>query len=746
MCSSTHGRSSPYATEVMKMKKWELAAGIKDSDVLIKRLVDYGILTPEQKLAVSYYKTNLEKVTRVLDILISQGEHACRMFFYPCLKQLEPDLYYVIRKYTMGTEEIIQGAEGQLMGHLLDRDKDNLGKSAEEVYKKQSIGVQEASVKPKTASNVAAKIRQYLPTQTPGNSPAPPPYLLTASGKGDVADMENVLENKHINEVMFPRESPLGMAMTDDLVEIDYPMTKGSRAEAKDWKEKSLLQRAAERARGDAVKVIQGGVSTTSMPLSFSLQGGQCSLMRPMLEENMGNPYHFQCRSTLQEESGGIQVFPENDDLLDARDHKEDPASDSSEMNSLDEAIKILLTAGVNADSGILHNAFHHDDQDVIQLLLKYSATLPYETREQALFEGVRKNLPEVVAALADGSIDLNVQNDNHYTPLLLAAEMDRTSCAEVLIRKGANMEAKTACLESALHLAVKVGAIYTAELLLDSGMNPNIAGWNGQTPLHVAAWHNKHEMIGLLIHAGAQINTLTTEQTAPLHIACERGNLDTAVQLIQHEADANVKNKLSMTPLHLAARAGDKTMVELLLHSSADPNVPDKEKKTPLHWATSGGYLDVVKSMLIHKVRFGARDMDGFSPLHYAALKGNMEMVKIFLEAGKYKNINDRNIYRKTPLHLAAEQGHRDLIKLLISCGAAVNALDNNRDTPLHCACKTGHWSSVSSLISCAQREKPDLQAANSLGKTPLQVAEGLVMESQEQIVALLKKKMFLR
>ncbi|XP_068948843.1 CARD- and ANK-domain containing inflammasome adapter protein-like [Petaurus breviceps papuanus] len=752
MFSSAHGRSSPYATEVMKIKKGELAAGIKDSDVLIKRLVDYGIFTPEQRLTLSYYKTHLEKMTRVLDILIFQGEHACRMFFYPCLKQLEPDLYRVIRKYTMGTEDISQGAGGQLVGHFLDRDKDSLEKSAEQIYKKQSPGVQEASVKPKTASYMAAKIRQYPPTQTPGNSPASPTYLLTASGKGDVADTENVLEDKHINEVMFPRESPLGMAMTDEQAEIlNYPMTKGSRAEGKDGKEKSLLQRAAERARGNAVKVLQGGVSSnisgrdTKFVLGFSVRGGQHSLRRPMLEENTGNPYHFQYRSALQEESQGVQVFPENEDLSDARDHNEDPTSESPEINSLEEAIKILLTAGVNADSGILHNAFHHDDQDVIQLLLKYSATLPSETKEQALFEGVRKNLPEVVTALADGSIDLNVQNDNHYTPLLLAAEMDRTACAEVLIQKGASMEAKTAYLESPLHLAVKAGAIYTAELLLNSGMNPNIPGWNGQTPLHVAAWHNKHEMIGLLIRAGAQINTLTTEQSAPLHIACERGNLDTAVQLIQHEADTNVKNKLCMTPLHLAAQAGNKTMVELLLHSSADPNMPDKEKKTPLHWATSGGYLDVVKSMLIHKVRFGAKDMDGFSPLHYAALKGNMEMVKVFLEAGKNKNINERNIYRKTPLHLAAEQGHGYLIKLLMSCGAAVNALDNNRDTPLHCACKTGHWSSVNSLISCSQGKKPDLQAVNSLGKTALQVAEGVMSESQEQIVTLLKKKMFL-
>ncbi|XP_043858995.1 CARD- and ANK-domain containing inflammasome adapter protein-like [Dromiciops gliroides] len=752
MCSSTYGRSSPYATEVMKMKKRELAAGIKDSDVLIKRLVDYGIFTPEQKLALSYYKTHLEKVTRVLDILISQGEHACRMFFYPCLKQLEPDLYHVIRKYTMGTDEIIQGTGGQLVGHLLERDKDNLEKSVEQVSEKQSTGVLEASVKPKTTSYGASKIRKYPPTQTPGNSPIPPMYLLTASGKGDVADIENVLEDKHVNEILFPRESPLGMAVVDEPAEIlNYPMTKGSRAEGKDGKEKSLLQRAAERARGDAAKVLQGGMGSNNLerdpkiPLSFNGPGGQPSLLRPMLEENLGKPHHSQHRSVLQEESQGAPVFPENEHLLDDVDKNEDSASDSTEINSLDEAIKILLTAGVNADSGIVHNAFHHDDRAVIQLLLKDSAALPPETREQALFEGVRKNLPEVVAALADGGTDLNVRNDRRYTPLLLAAEMDRTACAEILIQRGADLEAKTASLESALHLAVKTGAVYTAELLLDSGMSPNVGGWNGQTPLHVAAWHNKHEMVSLLIHAGAQINTLSTEQISPLHIACERGNLDTAAQLLQHEADANVKNKLSMTPLHLAARVGNRTMVELLLHSGADPNMPDKEKKTPLHWATSGGYLEVVKSLLIHKVRFGAKDMDGFSPLHYAALKGNMEMVKLFLEAGKSKNLNERNIYRKTPLHLAAEQGHGDLIKLLLSCGAAVNALDNNRDTPLHCACKTGHWNSVTSLVNCPPREKPDLQAANSLGKTPLQVAECTASENQEQIVSLLKKKMFL-
>uniref|UniRef100_A0A8B9EL98 Uncharacterized protein n=1 Tax=Anser cygnoides TaxID=8845 RepID=A0A8B9EL98_ANSCY len=73
-----------------------------------------------------------------------------------------------------------------------------------------------------------------------------------------------------------------------------------------------------------------------------------------------------------------------------------------------------------------------------------------------------------------------------------------------------------------------------------------------------------------------------------------------------------------------------------------------------------------------------GVKDMDGCTPMHYAAIKGNTEIVKLLLTSGKNKNIDDRNIWRKTALHIAAEYGHSDLINLLLSYGAAINALDN--------------------------------------------------------------------
>lgn len=185
--------------------------------------------------------------------------------------------------------------------------------------------------------------------------------------------------------------------------------------------------------------------------------------------------------------------------------------------------------------------------------------------------------------------------------------------------------------------------------------------------------------------------------------------------------------------------------MVEMLLDANADPNAQDKEKRTPLHVAAEGGRLSVVRVLLATKGRLGVKDMHGCTPLHYAAIKGNTEIVKLLLTSGRNKNIDDRNIWRKTALHIAAEYGHGDLINLLLSYGAAINALDNSKDTPLHCACKAGHLNAVISLINWSQGEKANLLAANSLKKTPLQVAESNRTENQAQIVALLKKKMLI-
>uniref|UniRef100_A0A8B9PAA9 Uncharacterized protein n=1 Tax=Apteryx owenii TaxID=8824 RepID=A0A8B9PAA9_APTOW len=179
------------------------------------------------------------------------------------------------------------------------------------------------------------------------------------------------------------------------------------------------------------------------------------------------------------------------------------------------------------------------------------------------------------------------------------------------------------------------------------------------------------------------------------------------------------------------AAAKGYLSELEKTLKDN-DINALNSASETLLHVAAANGHLTIMEYLISKGIKQDVKDKKGRTPLHRAAEKGNAEIVKILLTSGKNKNIDDRNIWRKTALHIAAEYGHSDLINLLLSQGAAINALDSSKDTPLHCACKAGHLNAVNSLVNWSQGEKANLQAANSLKKTPLQVAEINKTENQ--------------
>nr|XP_009481922.1 PREDICTED: ankyrin-3-like [Pelecanus crispus] len=699
---STSLFTNPYAIEVLRTKKEELAEGINDPDHLLNWLIDNGIFTPEKQMVMSFYRTRTEKNSRVLDILISQGERACRLFFYPCLKQVEPKLYSKMRKYVSEVNESIGDARRQLVGYLLEKDKVWFENSSEGHQKKKDSHrrkKQEWAIKKKGKETQLSRAAKPRKDHTDAG-------IFDAVAKGYLSELEKTLKDNDINALNSSSETLLHVAATNGhLTIMEYLISKGAKTDVKDKKGRTPLHRAAEKGHGDAVKVLlRCGAYMYSLdtegktPLDLAAQNNHSHILKMLLKEearSYRNQRNFLHMAALKDDSS---------------------------------LAKMLLKAGASTDG--------KDERE--QTALSYAVS-------QGSANTAKKNLHGIVAALIDRGTDINAYNEMQYTPLLLACEMGKAESAEVLIEKGANFGIKTPASDTALHLAVQAGAASIANVLLHKGMEVNLMNQADETPLHVAALHNKGALVGLLVNAGAKINAVTKEFVTPLHIASQRGNTDVAQQLLHHKANVNVKDKQSKSPLHFATERGDKTMVEMLLNANADPNAQDKEKKTPLHIAAVRGHLSIVKVLLAKKGRFGAKDMDGCTPMHYAAIKGNTETVKILLTSGKNKNIDDRNIWRKTALHIAAEYGHSDLVNLLLSHGAAINALDSSKDTPLHCVCKAGHFNAANCLVNWSQGEKANLLAANSLKKTPLQVAEFNKTENQAQIVTLLKKKMLI-
>uniref|UniRef100_A0A8C8B2K7 Uncharacterized protein n=1 Tax=Otus sunia TaxID=257818 RepID=A0A8C8B2K7_9STRI len=519
---------------------------------------------------MSFYRTRTEKNARVLDLLISHGERACRLFFYPCLKQVEPKLYSKIRKYVSEVNESIGDARRQLVGYLLEKDKvwfENRTEWHQENKESPRRKKQEWNIKKK------GKNPQLSRTAKPRKDHADV-GIFDAVAKGYLSELEKTWRDNDINALNSSSETLLHVAAANGhLTIMEYLISKGAKTDVKDRKGRTPLHRAAEKGHGDAVKVL---LRRGAYMYSLDTEGK--------------TPLHLAAQNNhaLKDESSLVKMLLKAGASTEGKDERGQTALSYAVSQGSENTAKVLL--------------------------------------ESALFRAVQKNLHGIVAALIDRGADINACNEIQYTPLLLA------------------------------------------------WMGINLRNQADETPLHVAALHNQGALVGLLVNAGAQINAVTKELVTPLHIASQRGNTDVAQQLLHHKADVNVKDKQSKSPLHFAAERGDKTMVEILLNANADPNAQDKEKKTPLHTAAVRGHLSIVKVLLAKKGRFGAKDMDGCTPMHYAAIKGNTEIVKILLTSGKNKNIDDRNIWRKTALHISAEHGHSDLINLLLSHGAAIN------------------------------------------------------------------------
>jgi ankyrin repeat protein len=219
-----------------------------------------------------------------------------------------------------------------------------------------------------------------------------------------------------------------------------------------------------------------------------------------------------------------------------------------------------------------------------------------------------------MVKLLLSNGADPNARDENgtKLTPLHLAAHEGFEEISTMLVKNGADIEARTKSWRTPLHLAAKHAREGVARMLIQQGADVNAREKDGKTPLHFVV-QNWHEGIArLLMENGAYIRALTKDEQPPLHFAVWKGKDNMAKVLIESGADVNVLSDETsqsefpgLTPLHLAAMTGNQNMVRFLLEHGADPNAysrPFSRTKgpvTPLHLAALNGHLNTVGVLL---------------------------------------------------------------------------------------------------------------------------------------------------
>jgi ankyrin repeat protein len=324
-----------------------------------------------------------------------------------------------------------------------------------------------------------------------------------------------------------------------------------------------------------------------------------------------------------------------------------------------------------------------------------------------------------VIDTLGD-KYDFNVEcrNAQKETVLHFAAMHSKTYAVQILIEKGASVNAVTTNNQTPLHWASKRGNLETVALLIEKGASVNAVSNDNKTPLHWASGFGNLETVELLIEKGAYVNAVTTDNQTPLHWASERGNLETVALLIEKGASVNAVTNYNKTPLHCASGFGNLQTVALLIEKGASVNAVSTNNQTPLHCASERGDLKKIALLIEKGASVNAVTTDNQTPLHCASERGDLETVALLIEKGA--SVNAVTTDNQTPLHWASERGNLETVALLIEKGASVNAVTNYNKTPLHCASGFGNLQTVALLIE----KGASVNAVTTDNQTPLHCA----------------------
>lgn len=223
-------------------------------------------------------------------------------------------------------------------------------------------------------------------------------------------------------------------------------------------------------------------------------------------------------------------------------------------------------------------------------------------------------------------------------------------------------------------------------ELILSRGADVNARGVLGETALHLASAKGYYEIVEILLGKGAFINARRSDGVIPLHLAASEGHLKVVRLLIEHGADVGsvALEDCHKTPLIYAAEGDAFDRRELSYEEKYD-KAP--EKRAQLISDRHSSCLEIARLLIQKGASVTAKDDYLMTALHYAAHANNTGLAELLLSKGLDVDNTDPRI-GITPLHCAAAGRSKEMIELLKAKGASVSAVDDDGRTPLDCAC----------------------------------------------------------
>eukprot|EP01084_Bolivina_argentea_P236825 398160_1 len=288
------------------------------------------------------------------------------------------------------------------------------------------------------------------------------------------------------------------------------------------------------------------------------------------------------------------------------------------------------------------------------------------------------------------------------WTPLLFAAKHGSLECSKIFIEMGVDVNFQNMNGETALMLSSQNGHTEVVELLLSHnvGADANVTDKNDRTALFHAVTSGSIECVKILLSSN-KININHQDQF-------EINILMLALSI--REACADIRN----TYAEFLKLLLDYDDANVILNSFCDTDDTDE-----VIWAGKNNQMECVEVLLSHGVDINAKDEYELTALMHAVCHGTVNSAELLF---KYNpDINIVNKFGQTALIMASWKGKIECVQLLLKYDANnINLTDSiklNEDSALICASKEGHIECVKELLLY----NANINASNKYGGTAL-------------------------